>query len=417
MAAKLEELGFAVSRKAENKLAVRMVNSGIDTTGQQNQLANSVFNAARQLDQLATLMINGDFIIENHTMDDLTAQIMENGFTVWSDYRKDDFRQVVETAGFVVIDQIGGRSIIKRVNAQESEMINLKETIDLWREKAKKKFILLNGNIDQLLEEWSGNGFTIEADPAVREHWKKRLTGQKLQDCATTEAEGRLLPAKLSKGAKFGDIKIVNLLSNLKKSGFITIDLDIEELVRLAKQGITVVKSTNEITADMSENGFITWGGTAPTQLRTILEDEHYTVIEDHQSQLTVKGRSNHTLELRRRLADKLAKGGFPIVNKKNHSLVLKLSERAVINAVIQFALSHGQLDEKFAILIRLVSGRSGLGHLTEHYLAVVRSLFSCSFKILSDAGGIGWANAPVCDSLATSPVSEYQVGRPFGRP
>ena len=73
MAAKLEELGFAVSRKAENKLAVRMVNSGIDAIGQQNRLANSVINAARQLDQLATLMINRDFIVENHTMDNLTA--------------------------------------------------------------------------------------------------------------------------------------------------------------------------------------------------------------------------------------------------------------------------------------------------------------------------------------------------------
>ena len=119
----------------------------------------------------------------------------------------------------------------------------------------------------------------------------------------------------------------------------------------------------------MWENGFITWGGTAPNQLRTLLES---CTIEDQPGRFSVTGPSPHTLDSRDRLAEELAKEGFPMVSKTNHSLILKLAERVVIDAVIRFAFSHGQLDEKFATLIRLVSGRTGLGHLTKHYLAVV---------------------------------------------
>lgn len=401
LAAKLEEHGFAVSRQAGDKLVVRLVNSGI--------------NAPRQLDQLAAALVKNGTFIENHTMDKLTPRIMTSGFTLWSDYSRDDLKKALKTEGFEIIDQIAGCSIIKRVNAQESDKTNLKKTTDKIMKKLKKKVVLLNGNMDQLLAEWSSNGFIIKADPAVREQLKKRLTGQKLQDCIISEPESRLLPAKSSEDTRAGDQQRADLLSNLNDDGFVIIDQDIKRLVRLVKQGMAIMRPTNKMTADMWENGFITWGGTAPTQLRTLLKP--CTIIEDQPDRFTVTGPSTHTLDSRDRLAEELAKDGFPMVSKTNHSLILKLAERVVIDAVIRFALSHGQLDEKFAILIRLVSGRTGLGHLTEHYLAVVSTPFSCPSRKLSDAGGIWLANASVRCPLATSSMPEHQVGRPFGRP
>ena len=260
--------------------------------------------------------------------------------------------------------------------------------------------------MDQLLAEWSSNGFIIKADPAVREQLKKRLTGQKLQDCVMSEPESRLLPAKSSKDARLGDQQRADLLSNLNDDGFIILDQDIASLFRLAKQGMTVMRPTNKLTANMWEKSFITWGGTALTQLRTLLQP--YTIIEDQPGRFSVMGPSNHTMDSRDRLAEELAKDGFPMVSKTNHSLILKLAERVVIDAVIRFALNHGQLEEKFAIPIRLVSGRSGLGHLSEHYLAVVSTQFSCPSRVLSDSGGIGLANVSVRYPLATSSMLEH---------
>lgn len=317
-------------------------------------------------------------------MDNLTPQIMTSGFTLWSIHSRDDLTEDLKTDGFEIIDQIAGCSNIKHVNAQESDKTNLKKTTDKWMKNSKKKVVLFNENIDQLLTEWSNNGFIIKADPAVREKLKKRLTGQKLQNCIIFEPESRLLPAKSSEDARLDDQQRAGLLSDLNDEGFVIIDQDIKRLARL---GMTIMRPTNKMTADMWENGFITWGGSAPSQLLTLLEP--WTKIKDQLGRFTVTGPSTHTLDSRDRLAEELAKDGFPMVSKTNHSLILKLAERVVIDAVIRFALSHGQLDEKFATLIRLVSGRAGLGHLSEHYLAVVSTPFSCPSRKLPDAGGI----------------------------
>lgn len=401
LAVKLEEYGFAVTPQAGDKLVVRLVNSEIDTL--------------RQLDKLAAAMFKNGTFIENHTIEKLTLRIMMSGFTLWSDYRRNDLNEALKTAGFEIIDQIAGCSIIKRIDAQESDKTNLRKMIDKWRKKLKKKVVLLNGNVDQLLAEWSSNGFLIKADPAVREGLKKRLTEQKLQDCVILEPESRLLPAKSSEYAELGGKQRADLLSNLNNDGFIIIDQDIEGLVRLVKQSMTIMKPTNKLTADMWENGFITWGGTGSTQLRTLLKP--CTISEDQRGRFKVTGPKTHTLDSRDRLAEELSNDGFPMVSKTNHSLILKLAERVVIDAVIRFALSHGQLDEKFAILIRLVSGRSGLGHLAEHYLAVVSTQFSCSSRRLSDAGDIWITYASIRYPLAIPSMPKHQVGRPFGRP
>ena len=102
-----------------------------------------------------------------------------------------------------------------------------------------------------------------------------------------------------------------------------------------------------------------------------MLEQNGCTVIENSTSYLTVRGPSNNTHEHRRVLADQLAKEGFPMVKRTKSSLVLKLAERVVIDAVIRFSLGR-RLDEKLTMLLRLVANRTGLGHLAEHYLAVV---------------------------------------------
>ena len=326
LAAKLEEHGFAVSQQAGGKLVVRLVNHRV--------------NAPRQLDKLAAALVKNGGLLEDHTMEKLTPQIMTSGFTLWSDYRRGDLNEALKSEGFEIIDQIAGCSIVNRVNAQEIDKTNLRKTTDKWRKMLKKKVVLLNGNMDQLLAEWSSNGFIIKADPAVREQLKKRLTGQKLQDCVISEPESRLLPAKSSEDAGLGDQQRADLPLNLNDDGFIIIDQDIKTLVELVKQGMTIMRPTNKMTADMWENSFITWGGTALTQLRTLLQP--YTIIEDQPGRFSVMGPSNHTLDSRDKLAEELAKDGFPMVSKINYSLILKLVERVVIDTVIRFALNHG---------------------------------------------------------------------------
>ena len=364
MAAKLEEHGFAVSRQGGDELVVRLVDREID--------------ALRQLNKLAPALVENGTFVENHTMDKLTHLSMRSGFILWSDHRRDDLNEALKAEGFDIIEQIASCTIIKRDNAQEEDKTKLVKTIDSWRKK-RKEVVVLNVNMDQLLAEWSSNGFTIKADPVVRKKLKERLTTQKLQDCVISEPESRLLPAKSSENARLGDQQRAGLLSNLKRDGFIVIDQDMQSLLSLAEQGMTIMRPTNKMTAGMWENGFITWAGTGPTQLETLLK--HCTIVEDQQGQFSVTGPKTHTLDSRDRLAEDLAKYGFPMVSKTNHSLILKLAERVVIDAVIRFALSHGQLDDKFGILIRLVSDRTGLGHLTEHYLAVVSIKISCSSR------------------------------------
>ena len=358
LAAKLERQSFAVSRRENDQLAVHLVNHDN--------------NAERRLDQLTTLVQDGDFKVENHAFDTLTVEIMSSGFTVWTEYRKDKVIEAVKDVGFQIVNQTGHRLTIRYENADETHKSEFEKLFNMWRKKFKKKGVVMNGTMDQLLFEWSNKGFIIKADPVPWTQLKRRLDKQGLQDSRWSQKEtSRLLPAKSATPLVIRDQELASLEANLKSSGFIIIDLNIEELTKLAESDIAIMKPTDEMVAEMSESGFITWAGTASARLETMLEQNGCTVIENSTSYLTVRGPSNNTHEHRRVLADQLAKEGFPMVKRTKSSLVLKLAERVVIDAVIRFSLGR-RLDEKLTMLLRLVANRTGLGHLAEHYLAVV---------------------------------------------
>lgn len=158
----------------------------------------------------------------------------------------------------------------------------------------------------------------------------------------------------------------------------------------------------------MWENEFITWEGITLTQLWTLLKS--CTIIENQSDWFTVTELSTYNLNSCDKLAEKLTKNDFSMISKTNHSLILKLTECVIIDTVIHFTLSHDQLNEKFVILIRLISDRTELRHLTEHYLTVISTSFSYFFRKLSDTEGIWLINASVCCSLVTLSMSEHQI-------
>ena len=245
LAAKLERQSFAVSRRENDQLAVRLVNHDN--------------NAERRLDQLTTLVQDGDFKVENHAFDTLTVEIMSSGFTVWTEYRKDKVIEAVKDVGFQIVNQTGHRLTIRYENADETHKSEFEKLFNMWRKKFKKKGVVMNGTMEQLLFEWSNKGFIIKADPVPWTQLKRRLDKQGLQDSRWSQKEtSRLLPAKSATPLAIRDQELASLEANLKSSGFIIIDMNIEELTNLAESDIAIMKPTDEMVAEMSESGFIT---------------------------------------------------------------------------------------------------------------------------------------------------------------
>ena len=73
-------------------------------------------------------------------------------------------------------------------------------------------------------------------------------------------------------------------------------------------------------------------------------------------------------------LSSELLNHGFIVVDKTKTSLIAKLAERVVIDAIIRFSIGS-QLEKRFIHVFRLVSTRTGLGHGAEYFLAVVSFL------------------------------------------
>ena len=158
-----------------------------------------------------------------------------------------------------------------------------------------------------------------------------------------------------------------------------------------------MLDKTMEQLVEASEDGFIircSLTSIKPTiVLRSMgLGEQDFEIESETESRLRVKLKEGHVVgdskrdgiaaSLRTRgfkivhktkdQLDELVRGPFTVVNRSNNQLTAKLAERVVIDAVIQFSVSHRHLDEKLMTYVRLATSRHGLGHFAENLLAVV---------------------------------------------
>ena len=192
--------------------------------------------------------------------------------------------------------------------------------------------------------------------------------------------------ARLREGGDIAETKVMELGEQLRKNGFLVIDKTTDLLTNLPHDVFTIQGIHRK--AHLREH----WKGRLRGQK---FEIDYESVVF-----LRAKLKKGETIEPKKgkELATALREDGFKIINKtideleqrvkgsciivnnSTNPLVARLAECVVIEAVIRFFIGNHKLDEKFMTSVRLASTRSGIGHSSEHYLAVVSLLVLKSY-------------------------------------
>lgn len=275
-------------------------------------------------------MLRAEFIIVDCTMVKLATDLEEDGFTIVD--KSGDTLTVQPVQGFIMIK-------------------------DLTTEIVKKGFTIWGDNKGKRLQ-------SLMKPVEVKDITDKRSF------------------ARLREGGDIAEKKVMELGKLLRKNGFLVMDKTTDLLTNLPHDVFTIQGS------HLREH----WKGRLSGQK---FEIDYVSVIC-----LRAKLKEGETIEPKKgkELATALREDGFKIINKTideleqrvkgsciivNNStnlLVVRLAECVVIEAVIRFFIGNHKLDEKFMTSVRLASTRSGIGHSSEHYLAVVSLLVLKSY-------------------------------------
>ena len=318
---------------------------------------------------LLTQINKGCFSLVDCTLNNLTADMVEVGFTI-VDCTMDKLATELEEEGFSIVKKSKNQLRVQPVKA--GNMTN--NQIDELAKRMKNGFTVKDCMKDKLTTEMVKHGFTI---------WGGDKRGKlrdllKEQDITIDKETDNQLTARLEEKFSVVDHKVSKLGAKLTKEGFIMVDKTMDQLTEVSKNGFTIL------------------GGHKDTQLRAHLRGrlsgQDFTIEQETDKRLRVKLTEGCTIDVEERdkLAaslrdsgfiivdktinqlDKLMERPFTIINCSKNELMAKLAERVVIDAIILFSIGHYHLDEKLMTFVRLVTSRTGIGHFTENYLAVV---------------------------------------------
>ena len=367
----LVEQGFAIVESSINQLEFKL-EKNFDVISKTNKQLIAKLKKGRPIeDGTVDLLaeINKGFSLVDCTLNDLTAEMVEDGFTI-VDCTMDKLASELEEEGFSIVKESQNQLRVQLVKA--STLTN--NQIDELAKRMNNGFHVKDCMKDKLTTEMVKHGFTI---------WGGDKRGKlrnllKEQDITIDKETDYQLTARLEEKFSIVDQKVSKLEARLKKEGFIMVDKTMDQLTEVSKNGFTIL------------------GGHKETQLRVRLRGrlsgQGFTVEQETDKRLRVKLKESCTIEDGRRddLAASLRDSGFIIVNKtidqldklverpftiincSKNELMAKLAERVVIDAIILFFMGHYHLDEKLMTFVRLVTSRTGIGHFTENYLAVV---------------------------------------------
>ena len=368
VATRLESEGFIVSNISKNELTVKVANTvargGVLTECRLENLAKTVWE---------------DFEVKEYTTVGLTTTMVENGFTVWGDQKRNALESLLNEANCVV-EKDTKYQLTARL--KDGVSIEDKTTEKITTELKNKKFVILNLTREQLVKQ-AEDGLTIRLrhkDTNFRESLRHILAKRGFSLTGTDN----LLMAKLENDTRSADlgsaIDTDKLLGFEAKHRLVIAGKTKEELEELIMMPLTIVAhKSSELTEMMLEEGCTVWGQYERfLAVLTSWEVEYGTVkgltfIKESENQFTMRIAWQDDMRIPdlKIFSAALLEHGFILVDRSKTSLVATLAERVVIDAIIRFCIGS-RLEQRFIHVFRLVSTRTGLGHGAEHLLAVV---------------------------------------------
>lgn len=394
-------------------------------------------NCGELLDRLLEAAISADILGRPHVFSEKSdLSLVEHGFAIvdsWMNQLESKLKR-----HFTVVDRMESQLTVtlKENQPVEDGIVRLLAEVDKagcalkdcpmgeWTdEMLRAGFIIVDCTMVKLATDLEEDGFTIVENsgdtltvkPVQGFIMIKDLTTEIVKKGFTVwgDNKGKRLQS-LMKPMEVKDITGNRSFTRLREGGDITKKkvMELEELLR--KNGFLVMDKTTDLLTNLPHDDFTIQGSPRKAHLwghwKGRLRGQKFEIdCEEIDCEsailLRAKLKKGESIEPKKgkELATALREDGFIIINKTideleqrvkgsciivNNStnlLVARLAEYVVIEAVIRFFIGNHKLDEKFMTSVRLASTRSGIGHSSEHYLAVVSLVLKSYVRLMAN--------------------------------